>query len=349
MWPADGTVLTVSSRALIQACERLGVDTESLLRTVGIDRQRLEDPDARLLSSEVGALWAKAYELSGDPVLSLHAAEACPLGAYKVIDFMASCARTVGEAFGCAARYFKLVNTAVRLSIDEAGEPVTFDVAGEGTGPAGVSRAYAEYCFAAFVLHVRAATGVEFAVQRVTFSHLRPPDVSEHERIFGCPVRFGEERNRLHLDRAAWDAPAAGGHQGVLGVLIEHADLLLSRLPSGPGLVERARRAVGERLRGGDPSLESVARELGMSERSLQRHLREHGYTFNALADEVREGMARLYLEQPDMALAEIGYLLGFADQSTFHRAFKRWTGRTPKQARLHAVGARAGSAGPPA
>jgi AraC-like DNA-binding protein len=81
-----------------------------------------------------------------------------------------------------------------------------------------------------------------------------------------------------------------------------------------------------------------VARELGMSERSLQRHLRELGYTYAALADEVREATARLYLEQPDMALAEIGYLLGFADQSTFHRAFKRWTGCTPRQARTQGI-----------
>jgi AraC-like DNA-binding protein len=130
----------------------------------------------------------------------------------------------------------------------------------------------------------------------------------------------------------------------VLGVLIEHADLLLSRLPRGPDLIERTRRAIGGRLRGGDPSLKSVARELGMSERSLQRHLRELGYTYNALADEVREATARLYLEQPDIALAEIGYLLGFADQSTFNRAFKRWTGFTPRQARAGASRAKPAS-----
>ncbi len=114
MWPRDGTVLTVSSRALVAACERLGLDTETLLRTVGIQRETLEDPDARLQNREAGALWTKAYELSGDPVLSLHVAEACPLGAYKVIDYMASNARTVGEAFRYAARYFPLINTAVR-------------------------------------------------------------------------------------------------------------------------------------------------------------------------------------------------------------------------------------------
>src|SRR5262245_13999848 len=131
MWPREGTALTVSSRALVAACERLGIDTEALLRSVGIERRRLEDPDARLLNREAGALWARAYELSGDPVLSLHAAEACPLGAYKVIDYMGSSARTVGETFRYTARYFPLINTAVRLFIDESGDPVTFDVAGE--------------------------------------------------------------------------------------------------------------------------------------------------------------------------------------------------------------------------
>ena len=339
MWPRDGTVLTVSSRALVEALKRLGLDTDALLRTAGIERRTLEDTDARLQNSQASALWAKAYELSGDPVLSLHAAEACPLGAYKVIDYMASSARTVGEAFRYVVRYFPLINTAAKLSIDESGDPVTLAVAGE-SGPTGVSRAYAEYCLAVFVLHMRAATGVAFSLQRVTFTHRLPPDVSEHERVFGCPVRFEAEHNRLYIDRAAWEAPMSSPHTGMLGVLTEHADLLLSKLPRGPDLVERTRRAIGGRLRGGDPSIKSVARELGRSERSLQRHLRELGYTYNALADEVREATARLYLEQPDIALAEIAYLLGFADQSTFNHAFKRWTGRTPKQARTHASSA---------
>ncbi len=345
MWPRGGTVLTGTSRALIEACDRLGVDTESMLRAVGIQRRTLEDPDARLPGRAASALWTKAYQLSGDPVLSLHVAEACPLGAYKVIDYMASSARTVGEAFRYAARYFKLINTVITLPIDESGDPVTFDLEGEG-GPTGLSRQYAEFCLGVFVLHVRAATGVAFGLQRVTFTHRRPPDVREHERVFGCPVQFEAEHNRLHFDRAAWETPSSGAHPGVLAVLSEHAELLISRLPTGPDLVERTRRAIGERLRGGDASLESVAHQIGMSERSLQRHLRELGYSYNAVADEVRQATARAYLEQPDVALAEIAYLLGFADQSAFNRAFKRWTGRTPRQARSQT---RAGPAGAPA
>ena len=333
MWSHSGTVLSVSSRALVTACERLGLDVEALMGAVGITRALLDDPDARLEASKVSALWARAYELSGDPVLSLHAAEACPLGAYKVIDFMATNAATVGEAFRYSSRYFPLINTAIRLPIDESGDPVTFDIVDE-TGPQGVTRPYAEYCFAAFLLHVRDATGVDFPIRRLTFVHRQPADIREHERIFGCPIRFGAEHNRMSIDRAAWETPTTGGNPGVLQVLSEHADLLLEKLPKGPDLVERTRKAIGERLRGGDSSLESVARELGMSDRSLQRHLQELGFSYHALADEVRAATARLYLDQPDIAVSEVAYLLGFADQSTFNRAFKRWTGSTPARSR---------------
>jgi AraC-like DNA-binding protein len=346
MWPRDGTVLSVSSRALLQACERLGIDTQAMLRAAGVSRETLDDPDARLPNTQVGALWAKAYELSRDPVLSLHVAEACPVGAYKVIDYMASSARTAGEAFRYAARYFPLINTAVQLAIDDSGDPVTFDVVGE-RGGASVTRPYAEFCLAVFFLHVREGTGVPLRPRLVTFAHPAPPDVREHERVFGGPVRFGEAHNRLVLDRAAWDAPARGANSGVLGVLAEHADLLLERLPRGPDLVERTRKAIGGRLRGGDPSLRGVARELGTSERSLQRHLRDLGYTFYGIADEVRATTAKLYVAQADIALAEIAWLLGYADQSAFHRAFRRWTGATPRQARLQALGPGSGRAGP--
>ncbi|MBW2459895.1 MAG: AraC family transcriptional regulator [Deltaproteobacteria bacterium] len=337
MWTRSGTVLSVSSRALVDACERLGVDTDAMLAATGVSRDTLNDPDARLQATTASALWSEAYRLSGDPVLSLHAAEACPLGAYKVIDYMASNARTVGEAFLYSTRYFKLVNTAISLPIDHSGDPITFDII-DDSAPQGVSRPYAEYCFAAFFLHVGAATGVTFPLQGLEFAHPSPPDASEHRRLFGCPIEFGCKHTRMLIGRDAWEMDAATGQPGVLAVLAEHADLLLAKLPTGPDLVERTRRAISERLRGGDPSLEQVARELAMSERSLQRHLKELGYSYNALVDEVRQGTATLYLTQPDIAIAEVAYLLGFSDQSTFNRAFKRWLGITPNQYRTQAA-----------
>lgn len=338
MWTRAGTVLTVSSRALVAACDRLGVDTAALLKATRVDRRTLDDPDARLPGQLVSALWQKTYEMTRDPVLSLHAAEICPLGAYKVIDYMAHNARTVGEAFRYSARYFKLINTAVSLPIDDSGDPVVFEIVDE-SNPEGVTRPYAEYCFAAFFLHIRAATGVRFPLRRLQFRHPRPPQTAEHERLFGCAIEFDAPRTRMLIGREAWQARTTGAQEGVLQVLAEHADLLLEKLPKGPDLVERTRKAIGQRLRGGDSTLEAVAAELAMSPRTLQRHLRELGYSFNALADEVRQQVADLYLRQPDIAIAEVAYLLGFSEQSAFNRAFRRWYGVTPKQYRTRAAG----------
>ena len=328
-------MLTVGSRVLVETCARLGVDTSMLLRAAGIQRETLDNPDARLPNAVAGALWDRAYELSRDPVLSLHVAEACPVGAYRVIEYAASAARTIGDMFRVGARYFELINSGLKISIDDSGAPVTFDLS-PASGGEGITRV-AEYSLAVFALHVRAAAGVT-GLRQVTFTHRRPADIREYERVFGCAVQFESEHDRLVIEKSAWDTPKRGGDPGLFAVLTEHAAMLLSTLPLAPDLVERTRRVIDARLRASDPSLEGAARELGTSGRTLQRELRKLGYSYADLVDEVRQAMAQVYMHQPDMSLAEVGYLLGFAAQSAFTRAFKRWNGCTPRQARARAT-----------
>jgi AraC-like DNA-binding protein len=94
------------------------------------------------------------------------------------------------------------------------------------------------------------------------------------------------------------------------------------------------REAIGAGLRGGDPGLSSVARQLGLSPRTLQRRLSEHHAIFNEMLDTMRFGAAKSYLAQGNIAATEIAYLLGFAEQSSFNRAFRRWAGQTPSEFR---------------
>jgi AraC-like DNA-binding protein len=94
------------------------------------------------------------------------------------------------------------------------------------------------------------------------------------------------------------------------------------------------REAIGAGLRGGDPGLSSVARQLGMSPRTLQRRLSEHNAIFNEMLDTMRFGAAKSHLAQGNIAATEIAYLLGFAEQSSFNRAFRRWAGQTPGEFR---------------
>lgn len=327
MSASGGTVLTVSSRALVDACANLGVDVDALLDAVGIDRGLLEDPDGRIPTERVRALWRRAHDLAGDPNLALHAVEALPFGAYRVIDFMASSAATVGEAFRKVSDYFPLINTTVALPVTVAEAEVSFAIVPTPGSPA-VARPYAEYTLAACYLRIRNAVG-DFAPLRVEFPHEAPADPSEHERVFRAPVRFRCERPRLVLSRKTWDRPNARPNPGLCAVLEDHAKRLLSEVPHG-GFAEEIRKTTLAQLRGGTPTLEHVARTLGMSGRTLQRRLREDGTSFADLLDELRRGMAQAYLADPRVSISEVSYLLGFSEQSAFQRAFKRWTGQTP-------------------
>jgi len=318
---------------MLDACARLGLDTGQILRAAKLDPATLQDPDARIPVEQVDALWRKAYELSNDPNLALHAIEVLPFGAYRVIDFLASSAPTIGAAFAKVSDYFPIINTVVRLPYEVGDRHVTVAIEAP-LRPSTITRPYAEYTLAAIFLRIRTATNQPFPLMRVEFSHSQPADISEHERIFECPIRFGAETCRLLIARDVWDTPRTGVDPTLFSVLDTHAKMLLDQVPSSDDIVGRVRKAIEAELRGGDPSLESIARQLAMSPRTLQRRLRDQGVLFNDLLDALRFRAAKSYLAQRDVAGTEVAYLLGFAEQSSLNRAFKRWSGQTPTEYR---------------
>src|SRR5262245_24361831 len=113
---------------MLDACGRLGLNTGEILKAAGLDAATLHDPDARIPAEQVDALWKKAYELSGDPDLALHAIEVLPFGAYRVVDFLASSAPTIGAALAKVSDYFPLINSVVRLPYQLCERQVTLAV-----------------------------------------------------------------------------------------------------------------------------------------------------------------------------------------------------------------------------
>jgi AraC-like DNA-binding protein len=132
------------------------------------------------------------------------------------------------------------------------------------------------------------------------------------------------------LEKAVWDLPNSSANPGLFDVLAEHARDRLEKLPDQPAFVCELRSAIGEQLKGGDPSLESVAMGMGRSPRTLQRHLKPYEVTYASLLDQERSVAARSYLEDRSLSVSEVAFLIGFSEQSSFNHAFKRWTGHTP-------------------
>ena len=117
-------------------------------------------------------------------------------------------------------------------------------------------------------------------------------------------------------------------------VLEGHANELLARLPAHTGVALEVQRALAPRVAGGDTRIESIGRNLGMSARTLQRRLAGEGVSYQKLLDDARKAAAGRFVAESTLAIAEIAYLLGYSEAAPFHRAFKRWYGRTPEMFR---------------
>jgi AraC-like DNA-binding protein len=172
----------------------------------------------------------------------------------------------------------------------------------------------------------------------VSFAHPAPEDVEPLRAFFRTrALEFGLGHNALHFPLSTLELPVATADAALLQVLDAQAHRALGEhAPPGDALA-RVKDRIRHDLQDGAPSLEKVAGGLKMSARTLQRRLGAHDLQFSALVDETRRELAEDHLAHSNLALAEVAFVLGYADLATFIRAFKRWTGQTPKAFRERA------------
>ncbi|MEN9465450.1 MAG: hypothetical protein RL217_1631, partial [Pseudomonadota bacterium] len=175
----------------------------------------------------------------------------------------------------------------------------------------------------------RYVTDDAFKPTRIHFTHSAPAQTSEHQRIFGCELRFGQNENRIYFSKTLLDLPSFHAEPELLQLheklAIEHVAKLERQ-----DIVSRVYRVFGEVLETGQVSLEDVAAHLGIKARTLRTRLAEAGTNFNQLLANYRCNLAKRLLASTDESIDEIVYLTGFSEPSTFYRAFKRWTDQTP-------------------
>mgnify|MGYP000944415276 CR=1 FL=1 len=184
-------------------------------------------------------------------------------------------------------------------------------------------------------------TGVRSAPLEAWFQHKRPADLRPYQELFPCPLHFEKPYRRLLLPRETMELKFVRADRALQRYLSHHADALLQRLRPDRSVAEQVRGHLTQALASGEPQERLVARQLEMSPRTLQRHLRTEGVTFGKLLDEVRHELARSYLRDKSIGITDIAFLLGYAEPSTFFRAFRRWTGTTPHKARMQAYAMR--------
>jgi AraC-like DNA-binding protein len=316
---------------IAHAAAAAGVDLKA---ATGFDPAIAADPDARISLERETELWDEAARLSGDDCFGLHAAQLLRPGAFGVVDYAARTAPTLRAALQRLARYNRLVHDAAVFSLIDLGESLRVEHAFRIAGTQ--SRHAAEFTMASLVVIGGQIAGVPLWPGAVEFRHPPPPRLDEHQRLFGVRPRFGAAVNAMELASEMLDRPSPAADPALWRVVERHAEALLAAQPEpSDSIDERVRRLLIGLLGEGEASLAKVAARLHMSERSLQRRLSAQGASFDTLLEDLRRELCLRYLADPKIAIAEVAYLVGYSEPSAFHRAFKRWTGTTPAEARL--------------
>lgn len=323
-----------TARLALLVCERRQVPTAPILAKAGIDPELIADPAGRVSFEQMQTFWREAIAQSGDPALGLHAGSSIPRGVYGILDYLIGYSSTIGEGLHRLATYIPTINTWLTMGteIDRHTGRIWLD--GVVAPP---PRASAEFVAALVVGLGHRSWQLDFSPSLARLAFPAPAasePMGEHAVALGCEVQFGAERTEVVLDRETWETPLRTSDPGLIALLEQQAADLIAQLPESNDFISEIRQAVEGELAGGDVRLESIASALGMSGRTLQRRLADEEISFADLVDEVRLEAAKVMMLNPRLSLTDIAYLIGFDEQSSFSRAFKRWTGDSPRDYR---------------
>jgi AraC-like DNA-binding protein len=190
------------------------------------------------------------------------------------------------------------------------------------------------YRLAALLAGTRELSGLDIVPTEVTFTYAQPPTITTYSEYFRCPVHFGARTGRVVFRKADLDLAVVKADETLAGYLSKYAEQVLASLVQGETMRHRVHAAIWSLLGDGPPALKQVAGALRMPPRTLQRRLAAERTSLQREIDGIRKIMAIAVLREDSMNVEDVAFLLGYAEPSTFFRAFKRWTGTTPRRFR---------------
>jgi len=313
---------------LLDAAAARGVAPADLARAAGLAPERLTPLPDSLSAPDYIRLLDAGAALARDPHFGLHVGERVKLGTYSVYGLVLLACRDIGQALEQTMRYEALAHDLGRSKVTVSGTTARYEWISHYPN---ASRHLVESVFAGIQTFGRWLAGGMLPVAQVSFAHASDADMREYERVFGSRPVFGAPANSGEFDAALLALPVPNADITLYPVLQQHAERLLGqREPGAPAIVAQVRAAIIRNLAHDRVRLASIAQELDLSPRTLQRKLSEAGASFQGVLDGARHALAQDYLRQPGLSLADIAFLLGYQEQSAFTHAFKEWSGTNP-------------------
>lgn len=321
-------------QAFWRAVEALGLSAPALLRQARLPATLHVTPDAWLTTAQYFALWHAVEALSNDPAIGIRMTTQTETSVQPPATMSAFFASDYRDGLHRLAR-FKRLCTPEQMVVTEDGNACRVSIRwlyGDAPEP----EAATDVAFAMILELGRRGTGQQITPLRVEWTRVGAASDS-HRRYFDAPIRTGCAENALILRRDDLDLPFAGHNPELLAILEPSLVASLGEIAAQSSLSDQVKILIKRRIASGKPDIGDMARELGLSERTLQRRITEQGTTYRDLMNEARQELGRHLLSDDQNSIDEIAFLLGFQDTTSFYRAFRTWEGITPAEWRnLH-------------
>ena len=310
---------------------RFAAEFRPHLSAVGLDESIFTAPDIEIPIDVCSQLLERVAE--DDPSIAVRMGQEMEPTDLGVLGHAMLASRDVQQLLETLSCFIYVVvqDKEIRLDLSRDRAVVSYRFLAQDAGP---YRRDVEYSVCAIAKCINVAVGRTIRPQRVEYEHARPDYAKAYSAAFGCPVHFERGGNRLHYDRSTMQLPVVSHDPRLYEALnFFLVDKLKSR-KQDDDLLRKLRHLVTTSLHAGLPQLANLARQLGLSERTLQRRLAEQGIVFNDLVDGTRKAIALEYLRDRRYRLIDIAQIVGYSEASSFTRACRRWTDKSPRELR---------------
>ena len=321
--------------ALYDVLVNQGHPAGAILRNVNIPMEEVHSPRARISLRQLMIACKNAVQLSSDRHLPYRIGTSIHISTYGMYGFAILCCPDFRKAMDFAARYHALAAPLTTIDFNEHNGFASWTIEPHvyAATDAQLYRFITEMHVGIHISLMRDIMGSAFAPYEISLTYLEAEDFGLPADQVGCSVRFTRPANQIVFKSTLLDQAASLGNKTTYPTIVALCDELLDDLKLRIGVAGRI-RALLLRDIANPPTFAAVAKVLGVNERSLRRQLRQQGFSFRGLLDELRTQIALKYLRTTKLVNEDIAGALGFSDAANFRRAFHRWTNKAPSEIR---------------
>lgn len=319
--------------SMIQFASERGADYEQLLHMSGLDYDYLCLEESRVAPTVYNRLIEHSVRVTNDELFGLHAGEYLNLAAAGLIGQISQTSSTVKEALEYCCEFAALGCQALPMRLHKTNEGYRLEIIPNSTWEADspvAARQTLEGTLAFSLREFHLLTVQKYYPLEVGFKYSKGKSHEEFDRLFKCPIKYDQSESYMLYSTDLVETKIITSDYNLLRILVGHAEEKLQIMSKETSFDSAVRRAVVNLSEPNFPTIETVANNMNMSVRSLQRKLHEESRTFKQVIESLRKEMAIKYLDQNELNVQEVSDLLGYSDVSSFSRSFKKWTTVTP-------------------